>query len=235
MTPNASETCSCDSQYYKDCRPFCAGTYNAEKTLLCPQWDVPRFYNRWTTGKPVNESQKPWTYEKELKHLQDTLELTNISDSRVVLFFMVGNHPVSLMKQGMTPEMIVEQNYAPRLELLKTHMDSRRKSTNSSSVERDIMLVGTNTPPNPNKPKQYRRFSGYDHMHAIAEASRRFAAQHESPSSRRRQDRPLVARLDTFAIMDNLTAFDGTHFALTGNVVLAQTFLNVLEWAIARA
>jgi len=233
MTPSAYEACSCDSQYYKDCRPFCAGTYNAEKSLLCPQWDVPRFYNRWTTGKPVNESQKPWTYEKELKHLQDTLD--NTSDSRVVLFFMVGNHPISLMKQGMTPQMIIDKNYAPRLKMLKKHMGNRRKSTNRSSAQRDIMLVGTNTPPDANKPKQYLKFSGYVHMQAIAEASRRFAAQHESPSSRRRHDLPLVARLDTFAIMDNVTAFDGTHFALGGNVVLAQVFLNVLEWALARA
>jgi hypothetical protein len=233
MTPNASETCVCDSQYYKDCRPFCAGTYNAEKSLLCPKWDVPRFYNRWTTGKPVIEPPKPWSYDKELQHLQDTLESSGVSDSRVILFFMVGNHPMSLMKEGMTPEMIIENSYSPRLEMLKRHMDKRRKSTNSS-VQRDIMLVGTNTPPGPNKPKKYLEFSGYDKMQAIAEASRRFAAKHEAASSGGRQDLPLVARLDTFAIMDNVTSFDGTHFALRGNVVLAQMFLNVLEWAIAR-
>ena len=235
VTPNAPENCSCDTQYYKECRPFCAGGYNAEQSLVCPQWDVPRYFNRWTAGKPVNASQKPWTYEKELRHLQDTLESANISGSRVVVFFMVGNHPMSLMKEGMTPQMIIDNNYAPRLKLLQSYMDQRRKLSSGSSFQRDIMMVGTNTPPGPNKPKKYLEFSGYGSMLAIAEASRRFAAEYEGPSYRDRADFPFVTRFDTFAVMDNVSAFDGTHFALRGNVALAQVFLNVLEWAIARA
>jgi hypothetical protein len=148
---------------------------------------------------------------------------------------MVGNQPMTLMKQGMTPQMIFEKNYSPRPEILRMHMVNRRKLNNRPSVQRDIMLVGTTPPPGPNKPKRYLELTGYDHMQAIAEASRRFAANHESPSSRGRHNLPFVARLHTLAIMDNVTAFDGTHFALSCNVVLAQVFLNVLEWAVARA
>lgn len=148
---------------------------------------------------------------------------------------MVGNHPMSLMKEGMTPQMIIDNNYAPRLKLLQSYMDQRRKLSSGSSFQRDIMMVGTNTPPGPNKPKKYLEFSGYGSMLAIAEASRRFAAEYEGPSYRDRADFPFVTRFDTFAVMDNVSAFDGTHFALRGNVALAQVFLNVLEWAIARA
>ena len=209
MLDVAQPECVCDAQYddARKCRDA-SSAYRAEHDLppgeVCPNWRGQHiaFLSEWEGYDPVR--------------VQRYLDKPEFRGNRTLVYISLGMHLFSIKTSApLNSAGIIDRYYKDVLQRLSARMAAFHGSNESSKFDR--LIVGTTTPPGPNKPSQYEATQGMAVMSAHAQAMRRYQAQ--TPGS---------LLFDSFVVMENTSSYDGTHFLQQQNIVAAQAFLNVL-------
>lgn len=213
MEPSADSDCTCESSYRDDFK-LCRDTSSAYRAShdLPPQDVCPG----WTANRVLFLSE--WCCDMDGARLDRAFAEAAFDGMRTVAFVSVGLHllrPLPDVGPPSTSDQIWERFYAAMWRRLEARMADRRGDGRPGM--RDALLVGTTTPPGPNKPAEYLERQGPAVMAAHADALR--ARQRAAPGS---------LLFDTHVLMSNTTSYDGTHFPMASNLVAAQALLNVL-------
>ena len=228
MTDRAPKICRCDDQFNdaagnKTCRDHSA-SYVVGTAMPCSSWKAPHLlFHSQGVGFPASS-------------LKRYFDEPTFAGQRVVYYVSAGAHHLA---SGMRPTEVIHSTHEPMFAMLSNR--SKDAFANMSSAPnvfpRDIMLVGTTTPPGPSKPVMYRNRLGMTAMSAHADACRKFVKETRlrATTGNTNVPSPMVAVFDSFVVMSNISSYDGTHFGEAANVVAAQVFLNVLAWSLSNA
>jgi hypothetical protein len=156
---------------------------------------------KWRKGALVGTAMRLNTVEYFKEHENEVRGVMTVGGtdfSGSVIVLGIG------LQEQLAAELILRDVYGPTIEHAKTRGDAR------------IICMVLPSPDMALKPDEYKESQGVESVREFNEKIRRFCA-----------DRG-VETLEMFAPTANASSYDGTHYGLKTNALLAQLFLNTL-------